>query len=515
MTPVVELDHVFRVYPVEEGASAALQGLTFTVREGEIVVVLGPSGSGKTTMLRILAGLDRPSAGRVDVLGVDLRRLGRTGLDNFRGRFLGYADQHYAAALAPELTARELVALPLGLAGVSRERQLTRADHLLDVVGLANRRDARPFELSGGEQQRIAVAAAVARRPRLLLADEPTAELDSHNAAIVYRLIEQVVRAESASAIVVSHDPASTAIADRIVHVRDGRVSAEAGRDGREGESIVVGRGGWIRLPEEFLHRSRIVTRAHARIEGSEIVISGDEAVPERGADPAARPRGSRDHRAAVAELRRVGKTFGSRKQATEVFADFSARLSESRFTVVTGPSGSGKSTFLNLLAGLELPSEGDVLVLGEVVSSLDRSARAAFRRAQLGVVAQDTSLVPFLSVRENIELTLATRGWSKADGAAAVEEALTSVGLADLTGQLVARLSLGERQRVAIARAVAARPNLLVADEPTARLDAANAVAIGALLSRLVDEVGTTIVCATHDPLVIEQADEELELRR
>jgi putative ABC transport system ATP-binding protein len=509
---VVELDHVFRVYPAEEGASAALQGLTFTVREGEIVVVLGPSGAGKTTMLRILAGLDRPSAGRVDVLGVDLRRLGRTKLETFRGRFVGYADQHYAAALAPELTARELVALPLGLAGAPRRLQLSRADALLDVVGLANRRDARPFELSGGEQQRIAVAAAVARRPALLLADEPTAELDSHNAGIVYRLIEQVVRAESASAVVVSHDPASAAIADRIVHVRDGRVSAETGRDGREDESIVVGRGGWIRLPEEFLHRSRIVTRARARVEGSEIVISGDEAVPEPVAETRAPPR-SPTYGAAVAEFRRVGKVFGSGPQATDVFSDFSARLREGRFTVVTGPSGSGKSTFLNLLAGLELPSHGDVLVLGEVVSSLDRSARAALRRTQLGVIAQDTSLVPFLSARENIELALATRG--NTDAAAAVDETLSAVGLAELAGQRVARLSMGERQRVAIARAVAGRPKLLLADEPTARLDAANALAIGALLSRLVEESGTTIVCATHDPLVIEQADEELELRR
>jgi ABC-type lipoprotein export system ATPase subunit len=512
---VVELDHVFRVYPTKEGGAAALQGLTFTVREGEIVVVFGPSGSGKTTMLRILAGFDRPSAGRVDVLGVDLRRLGRRKLDDFRGSRLGYADQHYSAALAPELTARELVAFPLGLAGAGREQRLERADALLDVVGLADRADAPPFELSGGEQQRIAVAAAVSRRPRLLLADEPTAELDSENAASVYRLIEQVVRTESASAIVVSHDPASTVIADRIVHVRDGRVSGESGRDGHEGESIVVGRGGWIRLPEEFLHRSRIVTRARARVEDGEIVVSGDETVPETHAEPEARTRPLPADAAAVAELRRVVKLFGAGRRTTEVFAGFSARLHDGRFTVVTGPSGSGKSTLLNLLAGLELPSQGEVVVLGEVVSSLDRAARAALRRSRLAVIAQDASLVPFLSARENIELALATRGVATNDASASAERALRSVGLAELSGQLVERLSMGERQRVAIARAVAARPAVLLADEPTARLDAANATEIGALLARLVVEHGVTIVCATHDPLVIEHADEELELRR
>jgi ABC-type lipoprotein export system ATPase subunit len=515
VTHVVELDHVFRVYPTDEGASAALQGLTFSVREGEIVVVFGPSGSGKTTMLRILAGFDRPSAGRVDVLGVDLRRLGRTRLDEFRGRFVGYADQHYGTALAPELTVRELVALPLSLAGVPGAGRLARSDALLDLVGLADRGDARPFELSGGEQQRVAVAAAVARRPRLLLADEPTAELDSKNAAAMYRLIEQVVRTEAASAIVVSHDPASAAIADRIVHVRDGRVSAETGRDGHEDESIVVGRGGWIRLPEEFLHRSRIVTRARARVEGGEIVISGDEAVPKRRAEGSTRRRRPRPTGPAVAELRGVGKSYGSGRQTAEVFSAFSARLSESRFTVVTGPSGSGKSTFLNLLAGLELPSEGEVVVLGETVSSLGRTERAALRRAGLGMIAQDTSLVPFLSVRETIELALSIRGSARSEAAASAAAAIGSVGLTELADQRVARLSMGERQRTAIARAVSARPKLLLADEPTARLDAANALEIGALLSRLVAELGTTIVCATHDPLVIEQADEELELHR
>ncbi|HEV2713187.1 MAG TPA: ATP-binding cassette domain-containing protein, partial [Gaiellaceae bacterium] len=432
-------------------------------------------------------------------------------LDEFRSRFLGYADQHYAAALAPELTARELIALPLDLAGVSRRHRVERADALLEIVGLADRGSARPFELSGGEQQRIAVAAAVARQPRLLLADEPTAELDSQNAADVYRLIEGVVRRESASAIVVSHDPASTAIADRIVHVRDGRVSAETGRNGSEGESIVVGRGGWIRLPEDFLHRSRIVTRASARIEGEHIIVRGDEEVPERR--PEVKPRRLDAGAAPIAELRDVVKEFGSGPSATEVFAGFSAALSKGRFTVVTGPSGSGKSTLLNLLAGLELPSAGDVVVLGETLSNLDRAARAALRRTRLGLVAQDTSLVPYLSARENVVLTLATRGLQDADIAA--EEALTSVGLAELAEQRVARLSMGERQRVAIARAVAAGPELLLADEPTARLDAANALEIGALLSRLVHERETTIICATHDPLVIEQADDELELRR
>jgi putative ABC transport system ATP-binding protein len=276
-----------------------------------------------------------------------------------------------------------------------------------------------------------------------------------------------------------------------------------------------VGRGGWIRLPEEYLRRSRIVTRAQARIEGDEIVIAGDEAVPSPEGDARPATRRPRARAAPVAELRAVSKRFDSGRRTTEVFAGFSARLNEGRFTAVTGPSGSGKSTLLNLVAGLEVPTEGEVVVLGEALSSLDRTARADLRRTRLGVIAQDARLVPFLSARENVVLALAARGFDEADAGAAADEALTSVGLAELAGQRAARLSLGERQRVAIARAVAGAPKLLLADEPTARLDAANAQQVGALLARLVEERQTTIVCATHDPLVIEHADDELALHR
>ena len=170
----VEAKDVFRVYSTPEGDAAALQGLSLGVREGEVVVVLGPSGSGKTTLLALLAGLDRPSAGSVRVFGTELARLPRRRLDAYRAATVGYVDQHYTRSLAPELSVREIVGLQLRLAGVpSRERD-ARAGELLARVGLGPKADARPFELSGGEQQRVAVCAGLVHRPRLLLADEPT-----------------------------------------------------------------------------------------------------------------------------------------------------------------------------------------------------------------------------------------------------------------------------------------------------------------------------------------------------
>jgi ABC-type lipoprotein export system ATPase subunit len=204
-----------------------------------------------------------------------------------------------------------------------------------------------------------------------------------------------------------------------------------------------------------------------------------------------------------------VTKRYG----AHTVLDALDAGFEPGKLHVVTGPSGSGKTTLLHLLAGLELPDDGVVHALGIDVSSLPRAARAAFRREHVGYVGQQPGLTPFLSARENVELGLAIRRLDAIDARLRALEALDAVGLDERAEQLVSRLSTGERGRVAIARALAARPALLLADEPTARLDQANALAVGALFARLAEESGTTIVCATHDPVVIEQADAELRL--
>ena len=510
MSVVLEARDLFRVYASEEGNAAALQGLSLELAAGEIVVLFGPSGSGKTTFLRLAAGLDRPSAGSVSAFGVDLRRLSRRRLEEFRAARIGYADQHYSRVLAPELDVRSLVELPLALAGHDGSSRRARADELLERVGLADRAESHPRELSGGEQQRIALCAAVARRPRLLLADEPTGELDADSAASVYELIRDIVRKESATALIVSHDLGSTTIADRIIQVRDGRISAETSRPATE-ESMVVARGGWVRLPEEFRRSARIRRRAKATLGDGEVVLSSADEPAERADEDGGRERPVRRTASvgSVAELRGVERRFGR----TTAVKRLTATFGRARVTAVTGPSGSGKTTVLHLLAGLDLPSAGEVVVLGTDVSALDRAARADFRRERLALVPQDARLAPFLSGRENVMLALGLDGVDQGEAAERAARALEAVGMAELADQRVARLSMGERQRVAIARAAATGPELLLADEPTARLDQANAVAIGELLARLVDELGTSVIYSTHDPVLVELADESLAL--
>ena len=167
------------------------------------------------------------------------------------------------------------------------------------------------------------------------------------------------------------------------------------------------------------------------------------------------------------------------------------------------------------VLAGTDLPTAGEVTILGETVSGLDRDARARLRAQHVALVSQEPGLVPFLTAGENVRLGLALRGLDGEEVDARAAESLAAVGLAGVAERRVADLSAGQRERVAVARAVAARPRLLLADEPTARLDLANALGVARLLLELARETGAAVVCATHDPLLVEQADERLDLER
>jgi ABC-type lipoprotein export system ATPase subunit len=509
VSAAVGIRDAFRIHRSAGGTAVALQGLSLEVEEGEIVVVLGPSGSGKTTLLRTVGGFDSLSAGTVHVLGEDLGRLSPGALARFRAENLGVLDQHYARALSPDLSCMHTVGLGLELLGQPRSCAHAAAATLLDRVGLGDRLDDRPETLSGGEQQRVALCAALAHRPRLLLADEPAGELDAESAETVYGLIAELAREQRATAVVVSHDEAAARIADRLVQVRDGRV-VEEGPPGSS-PSLVVTEPGWIRLPDALLDSIGAPRHIRAELQGEGVLLSSAAEAPLARVRELAplQPRPSAA-RGVVAEVRGVVKRFPGAPRA--VLDDLSWRFESGSFTAVVGRSGSGKTTLLHLLAGLDRQTAGEVLVAGRELGAMERAAVADLRRTEIALVTQEPGLVPHLTARENVELGLQVRG---ADGAVdqAAADALVDVGLADRLEHRADRLSAGERQRVAVARALAVRPRILLADEPTARLDQANARAVGRLLARLAHESDTAVICATHDAALIEEADAELSL--
>ncbi len=219
---MVEVRNVAKRYEGKRTVHA-LQGVSFRVEKGEMVATMGPSGSGKSTLLNILGGLDRPSEGFVIIDGTDLSALNDNALTRLRREKIGFVFQFFN--LLPTLTARENIALPLHLAGVPRKEAASRAGELLEVVGLADRHDHLPDELSGGEQQRVAMARALVLRPPLILADEPTGNLDSHNGREILSLFKKLQRQFGTTVIMVTHDPVAAAVCGRILSMKDGRLA--------------------------------------------------------------------------------------------------------------------------------------------------------------------------------------------------------------------------------------------------------------------------------------------------
>jgi ABC-type lipoprotein export system ATPase subunit len=472
---------LIRIHPSPGGPVAALRGLDIRVETGEVAAVIGPSGSGKSTLLRLVGGLDRPSAGRLEVLGRDLTTASPAELDEHRRTRIGVVEQHYRRALSPYVPASEAIGLPLALRGVGRQEREQRVAELLERIGLPDRGGAFRHELSGGEQQRVAFAIALATRPALLLADEPTGELDGATAETILTVLRELVRAEGTTCLIVTHDEAVEAIADRVIYVADGRAVAERlGPPGTPPEPVRDAQG-WLAPPLP---------------------------APSTPLAAAVRPDGDSD----AVVLDRVARRYGSGTTGMLGLPPTSAALRRGRFHVITGPSGSGKTTLLRIVAGLDRPSDGRVTTLGTDLAALDRDELARFRAARIGIVDQVRDLVPFLTALENVELGLAIRGVVGPDTRERAMTALSTVGLAEHADRAPDGLSIGERLRVALARALAGAPELLILDEPTAALDRHGARAVARLLSEL-DDGRVTVLATTHDPALIEAASDRLDL--
>ena len=234
-TSIVQVTGLKKDLTTGQAVVHALRGVDLTVEEGEYLAVVGPSGSGKTTLLGLIGGLDAPTEGRVVVTGVDITELGEDRLAEIRNAAVGFVFQFFN--LIPTLTALENVELPVQFAARARFDPSQRARELLDLVGLGDRLHHRPPELSGGEQQRVAIARALANDPPLLLADEPTGNLDSATGEEILRLLRRLCDENGQTVIMVTHDPRVATYADRVAFLRDGRIVEEAklerGRDAR------------------------------------------------------------------------------------------------------------------------------------------------------------------------------------------------------------------------------------------------------------------------------------------
>ena len=268
---IIDCENLVKIYKTPDLEVLALQGLDLQVRYGEVLAIIGNSGSGKSTFLNILGGLDRPSAGKLEVAGKNLFKLTTAELVEYQRSTVGFVWQNNARNLLPYLTAVQNVMLPMQITNSDREKK-RRAMELLALTGMEERAESRLDQLSGGEQQRVAIAIALANRPKLVLADEPTGSVDLKNAARILEIFRTVNRELGTTVLIVTHDRNMAKMVERVVSIRDGKVSSEflvrqdylqklqdisgfGTQEETQDEFVVLDKAGRLQLPQEYLER--------------------------------------------------------------------------------------------------------------------------------------------------------------------------------------------------------------------------------------------------------------------
>ncbi len=291
---MIECENLVKIYKAEDIEVMALQGLDLVVEEGEFMAMIGKSGSGKSTLLNLLGGLDSPTAGKLWVNGIDMTKITRAGLVKYKRDTVGFVWQNNARNMIPYLTAQENVMLPMAFSGTHRRR--AKAAELLDQVGLAGKRNNRLAELSGGEQQRVAIAIALANSPKILLADEPTGAVDTRTSDLIFDLFRELNETRKLTIVTVTHDRRLSGKVDRVVNIRDGKTSSEFIRnisyaselaalrssssaersEQTHTELLVLDRAGRLQLPAEYLTRLQLKTpgRVRADMEEDRVVLT-------------------------------------------------------------------------------------------------------------------------------------------------------------------------------------------------------------------------------------------------
>jgi ABC-type lipoprotein export system ATPase subunit len=292
---LIMCDNVVRIYQVENIEVQALQGLDLLVRQGEMVAIVGASGSGKSTLLNVLSGLDVPTAGRATVAGHDLQRMSAKDRLAYRRSVVGFVWQQTARNLLPYLSAAENVALPMAFAGASARDRAARASDLLGALGMGGKSSRRPGELSGGEQQRAAIAVALANRPQVLFADEPTGELDSATGEEVFAALRSANTDLGATVVIVTHDAEVSNQVQRTVAIRDGRTSSEVIRRTEVNEHgaseviaeeyAVLDRAGRMQLPADFRRTLGLRDRVRLELEPDHVGVWPDGSRAPRPPD--------------------------------------------------------------------------------------------------------------------------------------------------------------------------------------------------------------------------------------
>jgi ABC-type lipoprotein export system ATPase subunit len=496
--PIIQLRDVVKAYQTGGEPFLALRDVNLDIYQGEFLGITGKSGAGKTTLLNMISGVSGLTSGVVEFYGggngaLSIHALNEDKLALWRGKNVGIVYQSFE--LMPTLNLLENVMLPPDFLGSYRPRlSKARALELLELVDIGEHAYKIPAHISGGQKQRVAIARALVNDPPLIIADEPTGNLDSVTAETIYQIFEKLVE-QGKTVVMVTHDESLAPRFSRRMHIVDG----------------VVGN------PADFATSKDDKTERHDKRESDFPLAPGlaeakfspedSQRVEFVSRSTAARP----DHPAII--LRGVDKIYESPAGKFQALKSINMQLSYGQFISIVGKSGSGKSTLLNMITGIDHPSAGEVIVGNQRIYELGKSERALWRGRNMGVVFQFFQLLPTLTLLENTMLPMDyCNVYSFNERPKRAMELLEMVGLGKFAHKLPAAVSSGQQQGAAIARALATDPALILADEPTGNLDSRSAMNILDLFEQMASE-GKTILIVTHDPSITQRTDQTIIL--
>lgn len=518
MVPFIECRDVIKIYQLKNELIkiSVLKGINLSLQKGSLNAILGPSGSGKSTLMRIIGGFDSTSAGFIRVGDFILSEMTAPQLDNYRRKYIGFLNQIPEQNIIPALSTLRNILVAMQVKDYSRNLRIQKAEELLDLVDLGARKTITAGKLSGGEMQRLGIAISLSCDPLLILADEPTGELDSDTTKKIIELFHELNKNLSQTFIIATHDDRLAKHCDSF-RILNGRiVSATLGytktfqSELHYNELIVMDQTGTLTIPKgkfnQFGENTFLRMSYNSELECLEIhppthevgvfPIPTLQSILNEGSDQL----GMKKHETVVI-LRNISKTFFTPNITIPVLTNLNLQIYKNSFNVIMGPSGSGKSTLLSIIAGLDNPTNGEVILSGTKINDLNEEHLVEIRRNKISIIFQFFNLHPSLTVSENIELPMLFAGRESKFRRKRVNELLDLVGLQDRANHKPHELSGGEKQRVGIARALANNPEIILADEPTGNLDSLMAIQIMNLFIRLnQNPYNKTIIMVTHD---------------
>ena len=500
---IIQMKDVVKSYHTPEGPFTALDRIDLQVFQGEFLGITGKSGAGKTTLLNMISGISKATTGQVLFTpstngnqadqreSISIHAMDTDVQAAWRGRHLGIIYQSFE--LIPNLNLIENVMLPQDFTGLYHPK--TSQEHaleLLELVEIGAHAHKIPAHISGGQKQRVAIARALVNDPPVIIADEPTGNLDSVTAENIFAIFEQLA-SMGKTIIMVTHDESLADRFTRRIRISDGRL-VDSPIYQPYGDSQTQGSDA-VQITSTIHPFGETVTR-RPRSSWKQDPSVGSIQSTDRGKGKAA------------IQLQNLSKTYENAAGKFTALKDINLQFEKGQFVSIVGKSGCGKSTLLNMITGIDHPTSGKVLVGGEDIYTMSESQRAAWRGRNMGVVFQFFQLLPTLSILENTMLPMDyTNLYTFKERPKRAIELLRMVGLESHADKLPANLSSGQQQSAAIARALATDPPIILADEPTGNLDSRSAEVVLSLFEELASQ-GKTILIVTHDPTLTRRTD-------